>query len=80
MFGSPSGTSTDDQGREILTYQHSATKGSMSPMAFVPLVGLFFMDTKVDSKIQTLIVTLKDDVVQKYNFSTNASGTNINGM
>jgi outer membrane protein assembly factor BamE (lipoprotein component of BamABCDE complex) len=77
MFGSPGGTSTDDQGHDILTYQHSTTKGSMSPMAFVPLIGLFFMNTKEESETRTLTVTLKNDVVEKYNFSTNAGGSSL---
>lgn len=77
MFGAPQTTQRDASGAEALIYGYSSMKGKSSPLVFIPIIGLFFL-TKGSGEVRatSLIVKIKDNVVQDYTISESASTNN----
>jgi len=70
----------DDQGMDILTYEHSTMNASHSALSYVPVVGVFAHTTRVQSETRTLVIKLKDNIVQTYTFTTGTGGTNAKAL
>lgn len=74
MYGKPQSTSLNMDGSETLAYSYGSVTGKASPMAFIPIVGLF-AKSKGESQTQSLQILIKDNVVSNYSYSETGAET-----
>jgi hypothetical protein len=67
-------------GGRMLSYNYTETKGNVTPVTWIPVVGTLVGGADAKSRTQMLQVSLnKDEVVEDYQFNDNTTNSQMGG-
>lgn len=75
MFGTPYSTTIDSSGNVILQYMHMQMNTKVKGATYIPIIGGLVGGAKSETTTQSLLVTVKDNIVVNYTYSESGSKT-----